>query len=140
MSFTIEEEYYVPPEVLFNAFTDAYTLTRLSRGSPAQTDAKVGGSFSLFAGSVYGEFMEIEKPHKIIQKWKFRDWCDKDYSKVTLEFRKVKENHTLLKLTQENIPTKNKFDEGGVLERCRNGWTENLLHNIEVILGYPKKK
>ncbi|GAB66248.1 activator of Hsp90 ATPase homolog 1-like protein [Plasmodium cynomolgi strain B] len=148
MSFTIEEEYYVPPDVLFNAFTDAYTLTRLSRGSPAETvskmenakDAKVGGKFSLFAGSVYGEFMEIEKPQKIIQKWRFTDWCDGDYSTVTLEFRSVKENHTLLKLTQESIPTKNKFDEGGVLERCRNGWTENLLHNIEVILGYPKKK
>ncbi|CAG9479274.1 unnamed protein product [Plasmodium vivax] len=140
MSFTIEEEYYVPPEVLFNAFTDAYTLTRLSRGSPAETDAKVGGKFSLFAGSVYGEFVEIEKPKKIFQKWRFRDWCEDDYSTVTLEFRAVKENHTLLKLTQESIPSKNKFDEGGVLERCRNGWTENLLHNIEVILGYPKKK
>ncbi|GAW80735.1 activator of Hsp90 ATPase [Plasmodium gonderi] len=140
MSFSIEQEYYVPPEVLFNAFTDSYTLTRLSRGSPAETEPKVGGKFSLFDGSIYGEFVQIEKPQKIVQKWKFRDWCDEDYSKVTLEFMSIKENHTLLKVTQENIPITNKYNEGGVLERCRNGWTENFLHNIEVILGYPKKK
>ncbi|KOB59327.1 hypothetical protein PFHG_01084 [Plasmodium falciparum HB3] len=140
MSFEITEEYYVPPEVLFNAFTDAYTLTRLSRGSLAEVDLKVGGKFSLFSGSILGEFTEITKPHKIVEKWEFRDWNECDYSTVTVEFISVKENHTKLKLTHNNIPASNKYNEGGVLERCKNGWTQNFLHNIEVILGYPKKK
>ncbi|KAI4838999.1 activator of Hsp90 ATPase [Plasmodium brasilianum] len=140
MSFEIEQEYYVPPDVLFNTFTDAHTLTRLSRGSLAEADLRVGGKFSLFSGSIYGEYVEIEKPQKLVQKWKFRDWRDADYSQVSFEFIKVQENHTLLKLKHENIPLTNKFNEGGVIERCKNGWTENILHNIEIILGYPKKK
>ncbi|SBS93392.1 activator of Hsp90 ATPase, putative [Plasmodium malariae] len=131
MSFEIEQEYYVPPDVLFNTFTDAHTLTRLSRGSLAEaliilshssalpnfsachlSDLRVGGKFSLFSGSIYGEYVEIEKPQKLVQKWKFRDWRDADYSQVSFEFIKVQENHTLLKLKHENIPLTNKFNEG----------------------------
>ncbi|SCM01392.1 activator of Hsp90 ATPase, putative [Plasmodium chabaudi adami] len=140
MSFEIQEEYYVPPEVLFNAFSDAYTLTRLSRGSLAEVDLKVGGKFTLFSGSISGEFVEIDKPNKIIQKWRFKDWNDSDYSKVTLEFVFIKENHTMLKLKHENIPQTNRYNEGGILERCKSGWMENYLRNIEMVLGYPKKK
>ncbi|SCP04302.1 activator of Hsp90 ATPase, putative [Plasmodium ovale] len=140
MSFQIEQEYYVPPEDLFSAFTDAHTLTRLSRGSLAESDPKVGGKFTLFGGSICGEYILIDKPQKIVQKWKFRDWKETDYSTVTLEFKSIKENHTLLKLKHENIPLTNKYSEGGVLERCKNGWSEIFLHNIEIILGYPKKK
>ncbi|VTZ67202.1 activator of Hsp90 ATPase, putative [Plasmodium chabaudi chabaudi] len=140
MSFEIQEEYYVPPEVLFNAFSDAYTLTRLSRGSLAEVDLKVGGKFTLFSGSISGEFVEIDKPNKIIQKWRFKDWNDSDYSKVTLEFVFIKENHTMLKLKHEHIPQTNRYNEGGILERCKSGWMENYLRNIEMVLGYPKKK
>ncbi|CRG95312.1 activator of Hsp90 ATPase, putative [Plasmodium gallinaceum] len=140
MNFEIQEEYYVPSEVLFNIFVDPSTLTRLSRGSLAEVELKVGGKFTLFSGSIYGEFVEIQKPQKIVQKWKFCDWKDSDYSIVTLEFINIKENHTLLKLKHENIPLTNKYNEGGVLERCKYGWTENFLRNIEIILGYPKKK
>ncbi|ETW32414.1 hypothetical protein PFFCH_00152 [Plasmodium falciparum FCH/4] len=74
-------------------------------------DLKVGGKFSLFSGSILGEFTEITKPHKIVEKWKFRDWNECDYSTVTVEFISVKENHTKLKLTHNNIPASNKYNE-----------------------------
>ncbi|VWU50407.1 activator of Hsp90 ATPase, putative [Hepatocystis sp. ex Piliocolobus tephrosceles] len=140
MSFELEQEFYVPPVILFNAFTDAQVLTRLSRGALAEVELKVGGDFSMFSKSIYGKFIKIDNPNEIIQTWKFCDWNENDYSQVTINFIPIKENHTLIKLKHENIPLKNKYNEGGVLERCKHGWTENIFRSIELVLGYPKKK
>ena len=50
--------------------------------SPATIEARPGGKFSWFGGSVQGEFEELEADKKIVMKWRFNTWADDCFSKV----------------------------------------------------------
>lgn len=51
--------------------------------SPATIEARPGGKFSWFGGSVQGEFEELEADKKIVMKWRFNTWADDCFSKVS---------------------------------------------------------
>jgi activator of HSP90 ATPase len=56
-----------PVPQLFAAFTDARMMQAYTQ-APATCDANVGGKFSLFGGSLNGEFQEIVRPHVMPMK------------------------------------------------------------------------
>ena len=50
--------------------------------SAATIEARPGGKFSWFNGSVLGEFVELDRDRKIEMKWRFSTWKEGTYSKV----------------------------------------------------------
>ena len=109
---------------IFEALTDPEIIEEWS-GNYAEMDARAGGKFSFWEGSIYGINKEISK-NKIIQEWFEESW-DKP-SKVTIT---MEENNgvTNLKLVHINIPD-------GSLESIKEGWDESYFGPlIELVEG-----
>lgn len=65
---------------------------------------------------------------KIVQKWRFKEWPQNYFSTVTLQFE-VKDNKTVLNVTQEGVPDSDR-------ERTEGGWNSNYFTRIKGIFGY----
>ena len=47
-----------------------------------QVEPRVGGTFSIYGGSVEAKFTTLEPPSKIGMDWRFKNWPDNTTSKV----------------------------------------------------------
>ncbi len=95
---------------IFEALTDPEVIEEWS-GNYAEMDARPGGKFSFWEGSIYGVNKEISK-NKIVQSWYDESW--ETPSKVTITMEDGGDV-TLLKIVHINIPD-------GSLESTREGW------------------
>ena len=50
--------------------------------SAATIEARPGGKFSWFNGSVVGEFVEMEADKRLVMNWRFSTWKEGCFSKV----------------------------------------------------------
>lgn len=51
-----------------------------------QIEAKKGGQFEIFGGSVIGKFVELKEGKEVVLDWRFRNWQEGDISKASLIF------------------------------------------------------
>jgi activator of HSP90 ATPase len=80
VSFTMKEKFICGVEDLFLCLTDIGRV-RAFAGSDAEMSSEKGGKFRLFNGYVTGENIEVERPTKLVQKWRFSTWPEgKDFS------------------------------------------------------------
>ena len=42
--------------------------------SKSVVDARRGGQFSLLGGKISGEFVELNRPNRIVQRWREQSW------------------------------------------------------------------
>lgn len=124
-----------PPQ-MFQALTDAKMLTGYTQ-APCNSDVKVGGKFSHFAGNIHGEYVELE-PGKIVQKWRFKDWPVGWYSTVTILLEATNASTCKVTLTQTDIPDCDKFGNHSQKENVENGWNSFFWERIQKMLGYHK--
>jgi len=122
-----------PLSKIFEMFTEPSAISQYTQ-SRAEIEKKVGGKFSLFSGKISGEFVEFVPNSKIVQKWRFDDWPDNVYSKLTINFEDLGGGETNVKLHQVDIPYK---DKNGyfVKEKVQKGWDENFFRRIKMMLG-----
>ncbi|KAL9652053.1 hypothetical protein ABK040_000394 [Willaertia magna] len=122
-----------PKAKIFEFFTEPNLISQYTQAK-ATMEKKVGGKFSLFNGKVYGEIIEFIPNSKIVQKWRFDDWVENIYSNVTLEFEDKGSGETIVKLTQIDVPFK---DKNGyyVKEKVQAGWEDNFFRRIKTMLG-----
>ncbi|KAF9580076.1 hypothetical protein BGW38_003415, partial [Lunasporangiospora selenospora] len=99
-----------------------------TRSNRAMIEAKVGGKFSFFDGSVTGEITELEEDKKIVQKWRLNSWPAGHFSKVTMEFDQGA-NSTTIKFKQEGVPV-------GELDITRRNWSNYYWAEIKRTFGY----
>ena len=64
-----------PPKEVFCALTDAVEHSSFT-GAKSVIDARNGGEFSYFGGSVFGVFREVFGPSRIVQSLRAADWPD----------------------------------------------------------------
>ncbi|CAE6409240.1 unnamed protein product [Rhizoctonia solani] len=88
---------------LFELLTDEKRIPAWTRNQ-AQSDASVGGSYSLFGGGVTGKYIELQKPTKIVSTWKLNSpsWPSDHDGKLTIT------------LDQQTDSTKVEFKLSGV--------------------------
>jgi uncharacterized protein YndB with AHSA1/START domain len=97
------KKYYViaaPPDQVYLALTNEATF-QLWSGDQADIQAEPGGEFSLWDGSIVGNFLELEPPHKIVQQWYFGDQPEE--SLVTIKLHPHAQG-TSVELRHINIP------------------------------------
>ncbi len=101
---TIEKTYEMnaTPEEVFNALINPDLIQTWS-GDEAKMNAKVGGTFSLWGGQMFGINLEIVKNKRLVQQWSYSNW--KEPSKVTFTI-KVVEKKTIINLLHEDVPEK----------------------------------
>ena len=78
-------------------------------GGSAKIDARVGGKFEIWDGSIKGKTLELNpKKRRIVQEWRYNynDWSENEPSTVTIQFVPHKNNRTKINFSQENIPDK----------------------------------
>lgn len=110
---------WAPPPVVFDAWLSPVTHTALS-GQPAFLDARVGGRFLFWGGSVKGEFVHLSRPHVVAQTWRTDDFtAQMDDSRLEVSFRPAGAG-TRLQIVHAWIPAP-------LYDQFVFGWTQHIL-------------
>ncbi|KAK5944000.1 Co-chaperone [Knufia obscura] len=84
---TATDEFRTTAEELFKTFTDPQRIAAFTRAAPKQFDgATVGGKFAIFDGNVTGEFVKLDEPKQVVQKWRLAQWPEGHYSTQEITF------------------------------------------------------
>jgi len=126
-SFTTKEKFLCSPDDLYSTILEPNRV-RAYAGGDADISPEVGKKFSLFGGNVQGENITLERPNKIVQKWRFSSWPEGHYSTVVMSIEH-KNGKTLLTLAQTGVPEEDK-------EKTQGGWKDNYWRRIKGIFGF----
>lgn len=133
-TLALKESYYARPSDIFECFVIEGKVKAFTQ-SAATVEARPGGCFSWFNGSVTGEFLELETDQRIVMKWRFNTWTDGCFSKVVILLSSPEPGTTILTLDQTDIPHEDKFGQP-VIETTENGWKNLILNRIRQVFGY----
>jgi len=123
----LTEEFKTTADELYATLTRPERICAFTR-CPPDVDATPGGKFSIMGGNITGEFVELEKDKKIVQKWRFREWPHGVYSTVTMNLIQ-KSDCTTLNLIQTGVPD---YDT----DRTETGWRQHYWGPIKQVFGF----
>ncbi|KAL3150949.1 hypothetical protein ABBQ32_000695 [Trebouxia sp. C0010 RCD-2024] len=130
-----QESFYARAQDIFECFTQAGKIQAYTQ-SPAQAQPEVGGSFSMFGGSVQGVYRELVPFSNLKLDWRFGNWPDCVMSKVDIKLEEPEQGTTILTLHHTGIPHEDKYGNSDVEGTTRNGWQQLILHRIKAVFGY----
>lgn len=124
------EEFRTTAAELYQTFTSADRLAAFTRAPPKLFEgAHVGGKFELFGGNVSGEFLELEEPTKIVQKWRLAQWVQGHYSRLEIRFdQNERDAVTVMRVNWDGVPM-------GQEEVTRRNWGEYYVRSIKTTFG-----
>ena len=89
----------------------------------------MGGKFELFGGNVSGEYVELSKPTKIVQKWRLKQWIERHYSTLEIVFdQNDTDAVTIMRVKWYGVPV-------GQEEVTRRNWGEYYVRSIKQAFG-----
>ena len=89
----------------------------------------MGGKFELFGGNVSGEYVELSKPTKIVQKWRLKQWIEGHYSTLEIVFdQNDTDAVTVMRVKWDGVPV-------GQEEVTRRNWGEYYVRSIKQAFG-----
>jgi uncharacterized protein YndB with AHSA1/START domain len=132
IALRLERTINAPPERVFDAFTQAPTLSRWFSPSDAyactvrELDPRPGGRYRIellhTSGklrAVYGAYEQVERPSRLVFSFLWENQPENGESRVTVSIEKAGEG-TKLVLVQERFPT------AEVRDAHVGGWTGSL--------------
>lgn len=124
------EEFRTTAAELYKTFTTAERLAAFTRAPPKVFEgAYIGGKFELFDGNVSGEFVELDEPFKIVQKWRLGQWIQGHYSRLEIRFdQNERDAVTIMRVVWEGVPI-------GQEEVTRRNWGEYYVRSIKTTFG-----
>jgi activator of HSP90 ATPase len=128
---TESAEFRTTADELFNTFTDPQRLAAFTRAPPGLFEgAKEGGRFELFGKNVSGEFVTLERPTRLVQKWRLAQWPEGHYSTLTLRFDQNDVDHvTVMRVEWDGVPV-------GQEEVTSRNWNDYYVRSIKVTFGF----
>jgi uncharacterized protein YndB with AHSA1/START domain len=130
---TIERNFAMPVEKLFDAFTQPETITKWFAPenlecTEAKVDLKVGGQYSIRMDGddephiVVGEYLVIEPHSKLVFSWR---WHTRETTtRVSLAFKALDNNNSQLLLKHDQFP------DQALSDKHNQGWM-GCLANLE---------
>lgn len=127
---TANDEFRTTAEEMFQTFTDPARLAAFTRAPPRVFEgAKAGAKFAIFDGNVSGEFVTLEKPTKIVQKWRLAQWPEGHSSTQEIVFDQNDIDHvTNMRVTWTGVPV-------GQEEVVQRNWEGYYVRSIKQTFG-----
>jgi len=128
---TDTEEFRTTAAELYQTFTDPQRLAAFTRSPPKVFEgAKKGGKFELFGGNVAGEYIELQEPTKIVQKWRLQQWPPGHYSTLEINFdQNDVDAVTVMRVNWNGVPV-------GQEEVTKRNWGEYYVRSIKTTFGF----
>ncbi|KAK2787161.1 hypothetical protein FQN53_005583 [Emmonsiellopsis sp. PD_33] len=125
------DEFRTTADELYTTFTDPQRIAAFTRAPPRQFDgAKSGGKFSIFDGNVEGEYLTLESPARIVQKWRLAQWPAGHYSTQEIKFdQNDVDRVTSMRVTWEGVPV-------GQEDVVRRNWEGYYVKSIKQTFGF----
>ncbi|KAJ5567339.1 hypothetical protein N7535_006645 [Penicillium sp. DV-2018c] len=125
------DEFRTTASELFNTFTDAQRIAAFTRGAPRQWDgAKVGGKFAIFDGNVTGEFVTLDEPKQIVQKWRLAQWPQGHFSTLEINFDQNDiDGVTQMRVSWSGVPV-------GQEDVTKQNWDMYYVRGIKQTFGF----
>jgi activator of HSP90 ATPase len=135
-TITLTERFYCRPADIFEALTHPGRVRAFTQ-SDCEVSPQPGAAFHMFGGNIHGEnCADMAAPHRISQRWRFRNWPDGVFSNVVIDITEPEHGTTVVQLTQTGVPIADKFGNESVVETTREGWQTNILDRIRKVFGY----
>ncbi|RMZ85070.1 hypothetical protein DV738_g363, partial [Chaetothyriales sp. CBS 135597] len=129
---TATDEFRTTAEELYRTFTDPQRLAAFTRAPPKVFEgAKPKAKFAIFDGNVTGEFVTLDEPTKIVQKWRLAQWPSDHYSEQEIVFdQNDVDRVTNLRVTWTGVPV-------GQEEVVQRNWEGYYVRSIKQTFGLP---
>lgn len=127
---TATDEFRTTAEEMYQTFTDPQRLAAFTRAPPRVFEgAKPGAKFAIFDGNVTGEFVSLESPKKIVQKWRLAQWPEGHMSSQEIVFdQNDVDRVTNMRVTWTGVPV-------GQEEVVRRNWEGYYVRSIKQTFG-----
>jgi activator of HSP90 ATPase len=127
---TATDEFRTTAEEMFQTFTDPQRLAAFTRAPPRVFEgAKPGAKFAIFDGNVSGEFVTLESPKKIVQKWRLAQWPEGHMSTQEIVFdQNDVDRVTNMRVTWTGVPV-------GQEEVVQRNWEGYYVRSIKQTFG-----
>lgn len=124
------DEFRTTAEELFKTFTDPQRIAAFTRAAPKQFDgAQVGGKFAIFDGNVTGEFVKLEPPKQVVQKWRLAQWPAGHFSLQEIHFdQNDVDQVTNMRVSWTGVPV-------GQEEVVQRNWEGYYVRSIKQTFG-----
>jgi len=128
---TATDEFRTTAEEMYQTFTDPARLAAFTRAPPRVFEgAKPGGKFAIFDGNVSGEFVTLEPPKKIVQKWRLAQWPEGHTSTQEIFFdQNDVDRVTSMRVTWSGVPV-------GQEEVVQRNWEGYYVRSIKQTFGF----
>ncbi|MCB9779318.1 MAG: SRPBCC domain-containing protein [Alphaproteobacteria bacterium] len=129
-SFELATDLFIKPVEVFDTWLDSTRHSLLTQ-APALIDPRVGGQYSLWGGSVTGEFVHIDRPRVIAQTWRTVDFsADMPDTRLELTFEE-RVNGCRLRVVHAHIPA-------SMASAFRSAWTQYYFPRMTTIGVLPQ--
>lgn len=124
------DEFRTTAEEMYQTFVDPQRIAAFTRAAPRVFEgAKVGGKFAIFDGNVSGEFVKLEEPKLIVQKWRLAQWPEGHYSTLEMTFDQNDiDRVTNLRVSWSGVPV-------GQEEVVKRNWEGYYIRSIKQTFG-----
>lgn len=131
---TDTEEFRTTAAELYQTFTDPQRIAAFTRSPPKVFEgAKKGGKFELFGGNVAGEFVDLQEPTTIVQRWRLTQWPSGHFSTLRINFDQNDQDAvTVMRVNWDGVPI-------GQEEVTKRNWgeyyvvSEKTTHNLGIV-------
>jgi activator of HSP90 ATPase len=128
---TDSTEFRTTAAELYQTFVDPQRIAAFTRSAPLKFEgAKPGGKFELFGGNVSGEYVELEEPTKVVQKWRLAQWPQGHFSTLNIKFEQNNvDSVTIMRVDWEGVPI-------GQEDVTKRNWGEYYVRSIKTTFGF----
>ncbi|KAK4942865.1 Co-chaperone [Elasticomyces elasticus] len=128
---TANDEFRTTADEMYQTFTDPQRLAAFTRAPPRVFEgAKVGAKFAIFDGNVTGEFVTLEPPKKLVQKWRLAQWPEGHMSTQEIFFdQNDVDRVTNMRVTWTGVPV-------GQEEVVQRNWEGYYVRSIKQTFGF----
>lgn len=125
------DEFRTTAEELYNTFTDPQRIAIFTRAPPRQFEgAHVGGKFSIFDGNVNGEYVKLDPPSLLVQKWRLAQWPEGHFSTLEMKFdQNDSDGVTQMYVTWTGVPV-------GEEDTTKRNWEMYYIRSMKQAFGY----